>query len=106
MEKERKRLARDAEEKAVAGPAAKRAGAGEGLPERRKELRARPERKGRKPFIPPSGRNAGLPLGGNLAGRRRLERERQGGEEDSTMRGGGGGERPGHPLGRDAGTDD
>ena len=62
MEKERKRLAREAH--ATTAP-----------PAPRNEPRRRPERKGKKPFIPPTGRNAGIPLGGNLPGRRRLQQE-------------------------------
>jgi hypothetical protein len=60
----------------------------------------RPERKGRKPFVPPSGRNAGKPLGGDLFGRRRLEREGYVPERRS-LTPGPSGDLPTHPLGRD-----
>jgi 23S rRNA pseudouridine2605 synthase len=99
MAKERKRLAREVDET----PSSAAPAVAERPAERRKE--PRPERKGRKPFVPPSGRNAGVPLGGNLIGRRRLERERQGGGEDSAMPGNGG-TPPAHPLGRDAHPDE
>ncbi len=69
MEKERKRLEREAPE-----PVKKKLPASASQP-KLKEFRPRPERKGKKPFIPKTGRNAGKPLGGNFAGRQRLERE-------------------------------
>jgi pseudouridine synthase len=67
MEKERKRLATEAETEKLKPrqPAAS--------PAPRKEFRERPARKGKKPFVPPSGRNAGKPLGGNFIGRKLLE---------------------------------
>jgi pseudouridine synthase len=73
MEKERKRLEKEAAEPKKPGPRAKSAGSHTPRPE--KEFRPRPERKGKKPFVPPTGRNAGKPLGGNFIGRQRLERE-------------------------------
>jgi 23S rRNA pseudouridine2605 synthase len=79
MEKERKRLAREAE--VPAGDAARRGNARQEGPASqdgpKKEFRERPVRKGRKPFVPPSGRNAGKILGGDMRGRKRLEIERQ-----------------------------
>lgn len=51
------------------------------------EVRAlRPERKGRKPFVPPTGRNAGKVLGGNYIGRKRLETEQRRGERRESER--------------------
>jgi 23S rRNA pseudouridine2605 synthase len=116
MEKERKRLAKEAKEStiiAAPGRAAPHGHAGfvhapeqDAVPERPKELRRRPERKGRKPFVPPSGRNAGKALGGNLAGKRRLKQERQGfGADDSTPLPRSA-EMPRHPLGDDAMAED
>ena len=75
MEKERKRLAKEEEEAAEAKAKAKARGASAG-PREEKEFRPRPERKGRKPFVPPTGRNAGKPIGGNFIGRQRLQREK------------------------------
>ena len=74
MEKERKRLAREAAgiPHGNAGLTGATATVAPAAPP--SEFRRRPRRKGQKPFIPPSGRNAGKPLGGNLPGRRRLER--------------------------------
>jgi 23S rRNA pseudouridine2605 synthase len=82
MEKERKRLAREGTEEATKVAAPKR------VPEQspgvtrapaksrnEKERKPRPERKGRKPFVPPTGRNAGKPLGGNYIGKRRHQQE-------------------------------
>ncbi len=69
MEKERKRLAREAAEqprKKAVTPVAKTPS------HEKKEYRPRPQRKGKKPFVPPTGRNAGKPLGGNFLGRQRL----------------------------------
>ncbi len=40
-----------------------------------KKFQERPERKGKKPFVPPTGRNAGKAFGGNFIGKQRLERE-------------------------------
>lgn len=65
MEKERKRLAREAAE-----PSEPRRSVDAPKP---REFRPRPERKGKKPFVPPTGRNAGKPLGGNMIGRRRMQ---------------------------------
>ena len=70
MEKERKRLA--AEEKEQAAKKAEPA-----KPRAEKEFRERPVRKGKKPFVPPTGRNAGKPLGGNFIGRIRAEKEQR-----------------------------
>jgi len=67
MEKERRRLEREEKEKLEARSPRAQAPA--------REFRPRPVRKGKKPFVPPSGRNAGKLLGGNFAGRQRLERE-------------------------------
>lgn len=70
MVKERKRLAREAADEAagVRKPAPAKA-------ERKaKEKKERPARKGKKPFVPPSGRNAGKLLGGDRLGRRSLEK--------------------------------
>jgi 23S rRNA pseudouridine2605 synthase len=113
MEKERKRLAREGE----AAPAPKPPVV-EAKP--RKELRERPVRKGRKPFVPPSGRNAGKILGGDFRGRKRLQAEQQpeldspeldGAELDTpafdTPKGQPSkGDRPAHPLGDSAHADD
>ena len=46
-------------------------------PREQEEFRPRPERKGKKPFVPPPGRNAGKALGGNFIGKQRLEREQR-----------------------------
>jgi pseudouridine synthase len=84
MEKERKRLDREAAAPplASAAPVASPGRAGPaGRPSTHKrgepEERPRPERKGKKPFIPPTGRNAGKPIGGNYIGKQRLEREKR-----------------------------
>jgi pseudouridine synthase len=116
MEKERKRIAREAKEAATQAPrgAAWRGDAGpspatgEDAPTgRRKEFRRRPERKGKKPFIPPTGRNAGKPLGGNMPGRRRLEREMQDTGADEAMPPMRSlADLPPHPLGSDSITED
>ncbi len=66
MEKERKRLANEKPEDRVETPA---------LPKEEKPFRKAPVRKGKKPFVPPTGRNAGKALGGNFLGKKRLERE-------------------------------
>jgi 23S rRNA pseudouridine2605 synthase len=104
MEKERKRLAREAKEPAVAG--ARTRGASE--EKRVKEVRLRPERKGRKPFVPPSGRNAGKALGGNFMGRKRMQQTAQeiDTSEESPPKIHGSGVMPVHPLGDAAGTED
>jgi pseudouridine synthase len=68
MEKERKRLAAEEKEKAVRKPEPVE-------PAKRKEFRERPVRKGKKPFVPPTGRNAGKMIGGNFIGRQRAEGE-------------------------------
>ena len=106
MEKERKRLAREANEPVLPPRGAVKPADEPEAAERRKELRPRPERKGKKPFIPPSGRNAGVPLGGNLLGRRRLEQERQGTDGETIMPPEEGGSLPPHPLGHDASPDE
>ncbi len=82
MEKERRRLDREGPAPAEGARSAGRdrpalrgnAKANRPTPEGRLEKlpRARPERKGKKPFVPPTGRNAGKPLGGNYLGRKRL----------------------------------
>jgi pseudouridine synthase len=84
MEKERKRLEREADaakEAAAAAPgkAGLQGASKKGRPAaaEEEEFRPRPERKGKKPFIPPTGRNAGKPLGGNFIGKQRLEREQR-----------------------------
>lgn len=98
MEKERKRLEREG----TAGPTARVVKAPERVEEEEppREFKPRPERKGKKPFIPPTGRNAGRALGGNYLGRQRLEREKQGYDSDKPE------PMPEHPLGADAGTDE
>jgi hypothetical protein len=73
MDKERKRLEREEAEAALKKPV-------ERTPEERadkrwKEYKERPVRKGKKPFVPPSGRNAGKALGGNFIGKKRAEKE-------------------------------
>jgi pseudouridine synthase len=68
MEKERKRLAAEEKEKAARKPEPAK-------PRAEKEFRERPVRKGKKPFVPPTGRNAGKPLGGNFIGRMRAEKD-------------------------------
>ena len=73
MEKERKRLAKEQAEAAIAKPVQRTAA--EKQEKRWKEFKERPERKGKKPFVPPTGRNAGKALGGNFLGRKRAERE-------------------------------
>jgi pseudouridine synthase len=66
MEKERKRLAaEEAEKKQRPAPE----------PSGPKPFRRQPVRKGKKPFVPPTGRNAGKQVGGNFLGKKRLERE-------------------------------
>ena len=75
MEKERKRLA--AEPPVVKKPVPQMKPAKSAIPKRLRELPERPVRKGRKPFIPPTGRNAGVALGGNYIGRKRLETEKR-----------------------------
>jgi len=115
MEKERKRLAREAEE----GPKEvedQHVSAEDEADERpaggrreREERRARPERKGRKPFVPPSGRNAGKMLGGDFRGRKRVEQQafaEEGGDEESPPKMEGSNDLPSHPLGGAAGADE
>jgi 23S rRNA pseudouridine2605 synthase len=80
MEKERKRLAAEAETQPVKARTPM-AGATTGEKKER-EFRVRPVRKGKKPFVPPSGRNVGKTLGGNFMGRKRFE---QRGREDRTQ---------------------
>jgi 23S rRNA pseudouridine2605 synthase len=102
MEKERKRLAAAEKTPAPAKPAVSHV-----EHPKEKELRRRPERKGKKPFIPPTGRNAGLPLGGNMAGKRRLERERrEDNGAESPAREQHAADLPRHPLGDGAIVDD
>lgn len=84
MEKERRRLAkeeaesqRNAQDRRPHAPAK---GLGEGKTAGEsgrlaKSLRRRPERKGRKPFVPPSGRNAGLMLGGSKKNRQEMAKK-------------------------------
>ena len=68
MEKERKRLAREADApKRPAEPAQSK------NENQQSKIRERPVRKGRKPFVPPTGRNAGKMLGGDFRGRKRLQ---------------------------------
>jgi 23S rRNA pseudouridine2605 synthase len=73
MEKERKRLEKEAAAAKLRPPAPKSALSAE--EKRFKKFQERPERKGKKPFVPPTGRNAGKSLGGNFIGKQRLERE-------------------------------
>lgn len=111
MEKERKRLARE-----EAAPATPRGNARQGDAETqdrpKKEFRERPVRKGRKPFVPPSGRNAGKILGGDFRGRKRLASESQPIDEprdESTSIENAAPARsdlPSHPLGLDAASDE
>jgi pseudouridine synthase len=95
MEKERKRLAAEEREKAMRKPEPAE-------PAKRKEFRERPVRKGKKPFVPPSGRNAGKMLGGNFVGRQRAENEarRRDGESQESA------PRTSHPLGDAAKSDE
>jgi len=74
MEKERKRLASEEEKARTAPPAARGASAREAAKEVVREFRERPVRKGRKPFVPPSGRNAGKLLGGSKQNRKMMEK--------------------------------
>lgn len=85
MEKERKRLLREKAE----GPPEEEKPARE-----EKRFRREPKHKGRKPFVPPTGRNAGKALGGNAIGRKRFEEEQR--REERTS----------HPLGEQAQPDD
>jgi len=98
MDKERRRLEREGEPK----PAARAKPVEKSLEE--KEFRPRPERKGKKPSVPPTGRNAGKQLGGNFLGRQRLEREQLGDDEDMPTTPPS--QLPEHPLGADAGSED
>ena len=80
MDKERKRIKEETVAIAKAA-AAKPRGVMDGRREtnkaiREKDRRERPVKKGKKPFVPPSGRNAGKMLGGNKLGKKNLERER------------------------------
>jgi len=93
MEKERKRLQR--EESAAKKPTSSSTQKSVG---KKHEFRERPERKGKKPFIPPSGRNAGKALGGNFIGRKRFE-QMQNQIDDN-------GEEIKHPLGDAAKSDE
>ncbi len=68
MEKERKRLSAEMKDE-------RRKTRDESVGEKAKPFRPQPVRKGRKPFVPPSGRNAGKVLGGSFLGRKRMERE-------------------------------
>jgi pseudouridine synthase len=103
MEKERKRIAAEGEAKARAPEPKKIA---EAAPE--KEFRLRPVRKGKKPFVPPTGRNAGKAIGGNFIGRKKHEaqerrnalRDEAGTEVENS------GPRPSHPLGDAAASDE
>lgn len=88
MEKERKRLEREAAAEKASPPATPPPGRTGGRsspakPSADEGFRPRPERKGRKPFIPPTGRNAGKPLGGNFIGRQRLSKEQHGAKGSS-----------------------
>jgi hypothetical protein len=68
MEKEKKRLALEkTEERSQKSQ--------EGGEKKEKPYRRQPVRKGKKPFVPPTGRNAGKALGGNFLGKKRAERE-------------------------------
>ncbi len=95
MEKERKRLAKEAALPPAPKPAAV-------VEKPRKEFRPQPVRKGRKPFVPPSGRNAGKMLGGDFMGRKRLANQTQTPSpyDDSPAA------MPEHPLGGDALSDE
>lgn len=73
MEKERKRLEKEAAAVKLKPPAPKSSLTAE--EKRFKKFQERPVRKGKKPFVPPTGRNAGRALGGNFIGKQRLERE-------------------------------
>jgi pseudouridine synthase len=101
MEKERRRLSTETQH--AKRKTQNREGGGEERGE--KPFRPQPVRKGRKPFVPPSGRNAGKVLGGSFLGRKRLERE--GGapahEDAGTIRAE---IRANHPLGDAAGSDE
>jgi 23S rRNA pseudouridine2605 synthase len=105
MEKERKRLAAEEKEQAARKPEP-------AAPAREKEFRERPVRKGKKPFVPPTGRNAGKPLGGNFIGRLRAEKEDRRRQADETSIQGAepssseSSPRASHPLGNDAKSDE
>ena len=75
MEKERKRLLAEAEAAKAQPPQPKQAPGKTEAPDKI-EFRPRPVRRGKRPFIPPTGRNAGKSLGGNFIGRKRLEQQR------------------------------
>jgi pseudouridine synthase len=101
MEKERKRLAAEEKEQAARKPEAAE-------PAKAKEFRERPVRKGKKPFVPPTGRNAGKALGGNFIGRIRAEKDQRrsaGRSESPETESPESSPRPSHPLG-DAATSD
>jgi len=96
MEKERKRLTREAAEapaKRVAAPVPSKI-----EPPKSKTPRPRPQHKGKKPFIPPTGRNAGKPIGGNKIGRQQLLQEEMLRDEESSSFE--------HPLGKEARDED
>ncbi len=119
MEKERKRLEKEAQEAKLKPPVKK---GEEGKPKmtseekRFKKFLERPERKGKKPFVPPTGRNAGIPQGGNFIGRKRMEKESYRpaeSEREQEHAGDHEGEAPAkpiskraHPLGDAAGSDE
>jgi pseudouridine synthase len=73
MEKERKRLAAEGPENHESR--SRNQEGGEGGEKKEKPYRRQPVRKGKKPFVPPTGRNAGKALGGNFIGKKRAERE-------------------------------
>ena len=91
MEKERKRLAAEKLDEKSDATSQK-----SGQRREKAEFRPRPKHKGKKPFVPPSGRNKGKPLGGNFIGRQRLENE-MGNVDKSVAPDGIPG--PAHPLG-------
>jgi hypothetical protein len=118
MKKVRKRLQR--EEKEAKG-AAQSKGATDGNPRHsaaqsegpkesarrereRKPRPPRPERKGKKPFVPPTGRNAGKALGGNYIGKRRHEIEIADSQDEVLPHNPDSG--PEHPLGLDVREED
>ena len=73
MEKERKRLEREAAAAKLKPVVPKSKISAE--EKRFKKFQERPVRKGKKPFVPPTGRNAGIPLGGNFIGKQRLQKD-------------------------------
>ena len=104
MEKERKRLAREEAEAAAAKPVQRTQEERE--QKRWKEFKERPVRKGKKPFVPPSGRNAGKALGGNFIGRKRVEKEDKVKNAESHVEQPKGEVRTSHPLGDAAQSDE